>query len=126
MVNFITQCFGSPLEKIEASPFKSDKMMIDLTSECSECLDNYKETPEGQKNVYSLTVLKCGHVFHEYCLTQWENAQDAREIEERRGSYTCPICRAVYGKETTLSKRTESISDLLAKFFQEGCLKIFK
>lgn len=47
---------------------------------CSICLEGYDD-----KN-NQLVELKCGHVFHDYCIGRWFHAIQSRE------SITCPYC----------------------------------
>ncbi|AUT19098.1 hypothetical protein DSLPV1_127 [Dishui lake phycodnavirus 1] len=51
--------------------------------ECGICLNPVRETR-------ATPTIRCGHLFHQTCLTRWENM----------GKNTCPICRRVFNAKT--------------------------
>jgi hypothetical protein len=64
----------SPKEKLIKAHTKYNSNMH-TDKECSICLDEYNEND-------SITILKCNHYFHEYCLEDWFYKKE-----------NCPLCR---------------------------------
>ena len=69
------------------------EQMEDVSKVCAICLD---EIFEENMNVKKLAETRCGHVYHEECMTKW--------LMKKR---TCPECREVIG-EATESKLIEA------------------
>ena len=61
------------------------------TDDCSICLDNYK----GGNIVTSITILKCGHVFHSDCINKW--------IKFNGKISYCPLCKDQISNMKTLN-----------------------
>jgi hypothetical protein len=66
----------SPLKELEAVE------IINL-EQCSICIDEFITT-DYQENVKASKLVKCGHVFHTVCISEW--LQQAK---------TCPLCRRI-------------------------------
>jgi hypothetical protein len=69
------------------------EQMEDVSKVCAICLD---EIFEENMNVKKLAETRCGHVYHEECMTKW--------LMKKR---TCPECREVIG-EVSESKVIEA------------------
>ena len=50
---------------------------------CPICYESYDETTRAVNNGSNTNPVRCGHMFHEICITQWRNS----------GRNTCPVCR---------------------------------
>ena len=59
---------------------EDDEQQVQVHSECSICLDDVTEDDEGG----NVTILPCGHTFHNVCMNGWLLAKPEGE---------CPTCK---------------------------------
>ncbi len=75
-------------------PIASSPLLINPEEEeagCCICFDDFDERDITKTPVY----LRCGHVFHVYCLSEWEKNDRVSD-----SFFTCPLCRRGYKKKS--------------------------
>ena len=67
---------------------------------CSICLEALNFSLE------EISVTICGHIFHRSCLEQWN-----RQSPSLRLSSSCPVCRKVINKRSTVKKLFPNVNE---------------
>lgn len=70
-------------------------------TKCSAC---------GQPLTFPLVHFKCGHSFHEHCLTSFAGSQASLVAGNEGDQLVCPRCASQYGMIDILKKRREDVS----------------
>mmetsp|Transcript_32550 Transcript_32550/g.78966 ORF Transcript_32550/g.78966 Transcript_32550/m.78966 type:complete len:777 (-) Transcript_32550:583-2913(-) len=83
-------------ELMPAVPFTRRQLTYDGCDECSICLCEFAEQPEGCKDTNCVRVLPCKHVYHVECIDPWL----AR-------SFACPNCKQLVCKDPAAVEQNE-------------------